>query len=191
MAMGIDMVPLMTTFTLVFLAELGDKTQLVTMTLSSKASVISVFSGAMLAFFLIDGVSALIGGELLRFLPHAWISFSSGLVFIFFGVFSLIRRNQKIEIENQKTNFLKTFSLIALMELGDKTQITSIVLAAELNSPLIVLAGVMLAFSVVTGIGVVFGSRLLRLLPEKYLKIGTSLVFILFGFLCILNVITW
>ena len=80
--------------------------------------------------------------------------------------------------------------MVALMELGDKTQLASIVLAAELNSPIIVLIGIMLAFSVVTGTGVIFGVKLLRLLPEKYLRIGASLLFILFGFIFIFNAVT-
>lgn len=185
--MSADLVPLATAFTFVFLAELGDKTQLTAMMLSSRTSATSVFAGSMLAFFLVNGVSALIGGELLGFLDYKLVSFVSGLLFIIFGSFSLIRRNQKIEIANQKATLFKTFSLISLMELGDKTQLASIVLAAQLKNPLIVLVGVMLAFSVVTGIGVVFGSKLLRLLPEKYLKIGTSLLFMLFGLIFILN----
>ena len=76
------------------------------------------------------------------------------------------------------------------MELGDKTQLASIVLAAELKNPLIVLVGVMLAFSVVTGIGIIIGSKLLKLIPEKYVKIGASLLFILFGVSFILTAIT-
>jgi len=187
--MSVDVIPLMTAFTFVFLAELGDKTQLTAMMLSSKSSVISVFSGSMLAFFLVDGLTALIGGELLGFLPYKLVSFFSGLLFILFGIFSLIHKNKRIEIENQKASFLKTFSLISLMELGDKTQLASIVLVAELKNPLIVLAGVMLAFSVVTAIGVIFGARLLRLLPEKYLRIGTSLLFIFFGLIFILDAV--
>lgn len=182
-------VPLMTAFAFVFLAELGDKTQLTAIMLSSKSSAISVFAGSMVAFFLVDGVSALIGGELLSFLPYELVAFTSGLVFIIFGIFSFIRSDEKIKIEQQKTTFLKTFSLIALMELGDKTQLASIVLAAELKNPLIVLAGIMLAFSVVTGIGVILGAKLVRLIPEKYLKIGTSLLFVLFGVIFILNAI--
>jgi len=188
--MGADMVPLITAFTFVFLAELGDKTQLTAVMLSSKSSGISVFSGAMLAFFLVDGVSTLIGGELLRILPSEWVSFSSGIVFLVFGIFSLIRRSGKAKVETPKATFLKTFSMISLMELGDKTQLASIVLAGELKSPLTVLTGVMLAFSVVTAVGVIFGAKLLRLLPEKYLKIGTSLLFMLFGLIFILDAIT-
>lgn len=185
-----DLVPLMTAFAFVFLAELGDKTQLTAIMLSARASAMSVFAGAMLAFFLVDGLSALIGGELLGVLPYNVVAFGSGLVFVGFGIFSLIRSNGKIKIKDRKPTFLKTFSLIALMEVGDKTQLASIVLAAELRDPLIVVAGIMLAFSIVTGIGVIFGAKLLRLIPGKYQKIATSLLFIVFGSIFILNAIT-
>ncbi len=187
---SIDIVPLATAFSFVLLAELGDKTQICAMTLSARSSTISVFAGSMLAFFVVDGLSALVGGQLLSFLPYEWICLVSGLVFIIFGGFSLIRRNEKPKIEDQKATFLKAFSLVALMELGDKTQLASIFLAAELRNPLIVVAGIMAAFSVVTAIGVIFGCRILRLLPEKYLKIGASALFILFGIVFILNAVT-
>ncbi|MFQ6094679.1 MAG: TMEM165/GDT1 family protein [Candidatus Bathyarchaeia archaeon] len=180
----------MTAFTFVFLAELGDKTQLTAIMLSSKASAVSVFAGSMSAFFLVDGLSVLIGGELFRNLPSQWVSLISGLVFIFYGFFSIFHREGKIEIKKQKVTFLKAFSMICLMELGDKTQIASVFLAAELKSPLIVLMGVVLAFSLVTGIGVIFGAKLLGLLPEKYVRKGTLLLFIFFGFIFILDAIT-
>ncbi|KYH41427.1 MAG: putative membrane protein [Candidatus Bathyarchaeota archaeon B26-2] len=185
--MGLDMVPLVAAFTFVFLAELGDKTQIAAIILSSKCSAASVFAGSMLAFFLVDGMSALIGGELIGSLPYRWISLSSGVIFVIFGVLSFIRRDEKIEVEDQRVSFFKTFSVVSLMELGDKTQIASIVLAGELESPFIVLAGIMLAFSLVTGIGVLFGRKLLRMLPEKYLKMGASLLFVLFGVIFILR----
>jgi len=185
-----DIVPLVTAFAFVFLAEFGDKTQVTAIMLSSRSSAFTVFAGSMLAFFLVDGLSALIGGELLGFLPDILVKFGSGLLFIIFGVFSLIRNEEKISVEEPRATFLKTFLLIALMELGDKTQVASIVLAAEFKNPLMVLAGIMLGFSIVTGIGVILGSKLLRLIPERYLRIGTALLFIFFGFIFILNAIT-
>ena len=180
---------LMPVFILVFLAELGDKTQLTAIMLSSRASAASVFAGSMLAFFLVDGVSTLVGGTVLSFLPYRWIRLGSGLVFIILGVLSLFRKKDKIKEEGQDVTFLKIFSVISLMELGDKTQLASIALAAEIGSPFIVLLGVMLAFAVVTGIGVIFGSKLLRLLPQRYLELGASLLFVLFGVIFILEVI--
>jgi len=184
------MVPLIAAFTFVFLAELGDKTQLAAIMLSSKASAASVFVGAMLAFFVVDGISALIGGKLLGFLPYKWLGFISGSLLLAFGIISLIHRDDKVNLNSQGGSLLKTFSLISLMELGDKTQFASILLAAEFNSSLIVLLGIMLAFSVITGIGVIFGRKLLRILPEKYLQVGTSLLFIFFGLIFILNAVT-
>jgi len=76
------------------------------------------------------------------------------------------------------------------MELGDKTQIASIALATQFSSPLIVFIGIMLAFILVTGIGVILGSKFIRLLPVKYLRIGTATLFILFGVIFIINFIT-
>ena len=187
--MNTVVVPLITAFALVFLAELGDKTQLTTIMLSSRASASSVFTGAMLAFLVVDGVSTLVGGTLLSFLPYRWVRLGSGLVFVIFGVFSLVRKKEKIKEESQEVTFVKTFSMISLMELGDKTQLASIALAAEFGSPVVVLLGVMLAFAVVTGIGVILGAKLLSLLPERYLKEGASLLFLFFGLVFIIGAV--
>ena len=73
------------------------------------------------------------------------------------------------------------------MELGDKTQLACVVLAAELGNPLGVLAGVMLGFSAVTAIGVISGTKILRILPRRYLEIGAAFLFILLGILFILD----
>ncbi len=183
--MDFDPTPLLTAFTLIFLAELGDKTQMCTIMLSSRSSAISVFSGAMTAFFIVDGLSALLGGELLSLLPRNIVGLAAGLIFILCGLISLFRREGGGTLDKVETSFFKTFSLIALMELGDKTQVTSILLAAQFKNPLMVLTGVMMAFSLITGMGVVLGSKILRLVEDRYLKIGTSTVFILFGFILI------
>jgi putative Ca2+/H+ antiporter (TMEM165/GDT1 family) len=185
--MDAEITSLITAFTFILLAEIGDKTQLTTIMLSSRSSAISVFSGAMLAFFLVDGLSAIIGGKLPDFIDCKWINLISGLVFILIGFFSFIYKNEKIILKNQRMSFFNTFFIVSLMELGDKTQITSIVLAAEFCSPIIVLMGIMLAFSIITGIGIIFGIKILRLLPEKYLKILTSILFIIFGSFFIYN----
>ncbi|MEM3063022.1 MAG: TMEM165/GDT1 family protein [Nitrososphaerota archaeon] len=56
-------------------------------------------------------------------------------------------------------SLITAFTFIFLAELGDKTQITTIILAAKLCSPMIVLIGIMLAFSIITGISIVFGVK--------------------------------
>ncbi|MEM1575533.1 MAG: TMEM165/GDT1 family protein [Nitrososphaerota archaeon] len=86
-------------------------------------------------------------------------------------------------------SLITAFTFIFLAELGDKTQITTIILAAKLCSPIIVLIGIMLAFSIITGIGIIFGVKILRLLPRKYLKILTFILFITFGSFSIFNIL--
>ena len=76
------------------------------------------------------------------------------------------------------------------MELGDKTQIASIALATQFSSPLIVFIGIMLAFILVTGVGVILGSKFISLLPMRYLRVGTAVLFILFGVIFMIHFIT-
>ncbi len=185
-----DFVPLISTFFLILVAELGDKTQLAVISLSCNYKIKHVFFGAMLAFLAVDGISSLIGGPLLAMLPISLVQGVSGVVFIVFGVLPLIPRKEKdVEIKNtSRLPLLACFSLVALMELGDKTQLITITLAAE-NPPLMVLAGLSLAFAVLTGVAVLVGAKLVSRLPMKWLKIGTSALFIILGSLSLVSAV--
>jgi len=179
------------TFTVVALAELGDKTQLAAISLSAKCSPLSVFLGAMLGFFVVDGLSILVGDALASFLPIRWIALSSGLVFIVFGVYTLFSKGEReIKFRERSFSLATSFSLVTLMELGDKTQFAVIALAAKFSSPLLVFIGMMFAFLVITGVGIFFGAKFLKLLPMKYVKKATSALFILFGIIFIVGSLT-
>ena len=183
-----DVVPVISTFLLILVAELGDKTQLAVISLSCNYKVKHVFLGAMLAFLAVDGVSAVIGGPLLALLPLNIVQIVSGVVFIIFGVLPLLPRKEKA-VEEKKISrlpLLACFSLVALMELGDKTQLITITLAAE-NPPIMVLLGLTLAFALLTGAAVLVGAKLVSRLPMKWLKIGTSALFIILGSLSIIS----
>ncbi|MBS7631846.1 TMEM165/GDT1 family protein [Candidatus Bathyarchaeota archaeon] len=180
-----DFYPLIAAFGFIFLSELGDKTQITTMILASKAPAKSVFMGAILAFLAVDGMSALVGGEVLRLLPYRLVSLVSGGIFIGLGLYTLIRREEEVKVKDSRNDYLASFSIIFLMELGDKTQIASLVLSAQLNSTPLVLAGIMLAFTILTLIAVLLGAKFMKRLPEKLLKIVSSLLFIIFGILFI------
>ncbi len=80
-----DFIPLLASFGLIMLAELGDKTQLAVISLSSKRRSKSVFIGALLAFAVVDGISALAGGAIATFVPAFWVGIGSGSLFIVFG----------------------------------------------------------------------------------------------------------
>jgi len=186
-----NLVPLVSTFAVVALAELGDKTQIVAISLSAKHSPLSVFLGAILGFLVVDGLSVVVGDALANVLPIRWIALISGLVFIIFGVYTLFSKEErKIKFKERSFSLATSFSLVTLMELGDKTQFAVIALAADFSSPTLVFIGMMLAFLVVTGIGIFFGAKFLKLLPMKYVKKATATLFILFGIIFILSSLT-
>lgn len=185
-----DLLPLISSFGIIALAELGDKTQLTVMCLSANKRAKTVFIGAVLAFALVDGASALIGGTIAAFIPAQWIGIGAGVAFLVFGVYSLTPKAEEAKTDSRSLNVAHSFSLIAMMELGDKTQLSVIALAAEYDAPLMVFVGVMLALALLTAIGIVAGTVISRFVPMKYVKIGSSLVFIVFGILFLCGAIT-
>jgi putative Ca2+/H+ antiporter (TMEM165/GDT1 family) len=174
-------------FTLVALAELGDKTQVAVITLSCQFRAFSVFVGAMLAFLVSTGVAVAIGDALTLVLPAFWIRIAAALVFLIFGVYTIILtmvKKSEAECKTKKearSAVFSSFSMIVLMELGDKTQLSVIALAAEYKLPLFVFAGVMLAFALVTALGATVGMALTKIVPLKYIQLASGVVFILLG----------
>lgn len=85
------------TFGTLFLAEMGDKTQLAVFTLVAQhRTVIPVFLGAALALSSVSLIGALLGGVVARYLPTEYMQAASGVVFIGLGVFILARAFGKI-----------------------------------------------------------------------------------------------
>lgn len=177
-----DALPIISTFLLILIAELGDKTQLAIISLSSTYKASHVFSGAMLVFLIVDGISLAVGGSLLALLPMRLVMLVSGIVFIIFGIAPLVSNKEnevaKIKPKNDSLPLFACFSLISLMELGDKTQLMTITLAAE-TSPIMVLIGMTVAFALLTTVAVVMGAKVLSRLPLNWLKRGTSVLFII------------
>ncbi len=84
---------LASTFTLVFLAELGDKTQLTTLTLATKSGAqLSVLLGALLALALSTIFSVVLSVGLCRVIPAAYINRVAGLIFIIIGIIILLNK---------------------------------------------------------------------------------------------------
>jgi len=178
---------LATSFALVALAELGDKTQVAVITLSCQFKAFSVFVGAMLAFLVSTGVAVAIGDALTLVLPAFWIRIAAALIFLVFGIYtiiSLMLKKSEAECktkEEARNGVFSSFSMIVLMELGDKTQLSVIALTAEYELPLFVFAGVMLAFALVTAISATLGMALTKIVPLKYIQLASGIVFILLG----------
>ena len=86
-----DLKLLVSTFGLVFLAELGDKTQLATLSLAASGkSRLAVFLGAAGALVLTSAIAVLVGGTVARVVPEVWIQRAAGVSFVIMGVLILV-----------------------------------------------------------------------------------------------------
>ena len=85
---------LFTTFVTVFLAEMGDKTQLTTITLSSTTNKpLAVFCGSSIALILATLLGALAGGSIATLIPAFFLKLVSGIVFLLIGV-NLLKKSK-------------------------------------------------------------------------------------------------
>ena len=189
-----NLIPFLATFSFIFLAELGDKTQLAVITLCSRHDWKVVLSGAMLSFALIDGLSVLVGRGIAEVVPLFWIQIIGGVMFIAFGLYILLhkeRENESFKLTEKSSGFISTLILISLAELGDKTQLAVIALAAEYAEAVMVFLGVISGFLAITIIGVLIGKGLIHLVPQRYLRLISAILFIGFGLIFLLQPIVF
>lgn len=171
-------------FVSIFLAEFGDKTQLISLNLASRFPPWQVLAGAMTGLSLVLAIAVGAGGIIYTYIPITAIIIFSGAFFIFIGIwiYFVPEKNDRPE-EGRRSGFFQAAVLTFISELGDKTQIAAMLLAASFGMPLVVLAGAMLAMFVNHSIAVFLGARFLKRIPEKMLRRISSLVFILIGIL--------
>lgn len=181
-----DLAPFFAAFVLIFLAELGDKTMITVITLSSKHSRRLVLSASVLALAAVSLIGVLVGQVLYDLVPAYIVTLAAGVLFIAFGLATvLLPEKEGREPEERRAGALGAFggifALMALMEMGDKTQLSIIALSAQYGAPLLVLLGAVAAFALVTLAGVMLGAEIGRRVPQRHIKLGSAAVFIIFG----------
>jgi putative Ca2+/H+ antiporter (TMEM165/GDT1 family) len=199
---------LFSAFGLVFVAELGDKTQLAVMTQTCKYRVgLPVFLGGSLALTAVTGLGVVAGKLLGGLVPELAIRIVASAAFVIMGV--LIWREARAghdgaiedacacptdggETQRRWWNwraFGTTLSLLFLAELGDKTQLAVLGLTFKQASPWAIFAGGALALTGVTALGVLGGQQLCRLIPERVLLRISAVAFVIMGILMGLGVL--
>jgi putative Ca2+/H+ antiporter (TMEM165/GDT1 family) len=168
---------------MIFLAELGDKTQLVALTLATCYNTSVVLWGIFWATLAIHVFSAGIGWFIGDKLPTDWIKFVAGIAFIAFGFWTLRGDALDEDEKSCKTGinpFWLVFSTFFMAELGDKTMLSTITLAST-NPFLPVWIGSTIGMVLSDGLAIIAGKMLGARLPEKIIKIGAAVIFFLFG----------
>lgn len=178
------------TFGVIFLAELGDKTQLTAMTLAVKFPWRKTFAGIAAAFAMLN-VGAVLAGTILSalFRQHMlWVKLASALLFLFFGITTLRSKGFAIEEEEAEEHrfggrgpVVTSFLMILMAELGDKTQLVTASLAAQHDAPLAVFAGSTLALWTVSLLGIFAGRQLIRVIPLPLIHRAAGCLFVVFG----------
>lgn len=182
-----------TTFGIIFLAELGDKTQLTAMALAVRFPWKKTFIGIAAAFALLNVGAVTLGKLLFAFLPLFWIKMASAGLFLFFGIATLRGNGCDGEDEEMKKDSTKrgaiatSFLMILMAELGDKTQLVTASLAAQHDAPLAVFSGSTLALWSVSLLGIFAGRQLTRIMPLSYIHKAAGSLFIIFGAAIILQ----
>lgn len=155
----------LSTFLLIALAEIGDKSQLVCMTLAVRHRALPVLLGASSAFLMLNGLAVVFGAGIAAWMPERVME---GLVALLFGSFGIhaLRSHAEEEAEEVRERpghgvFATTFLLILVAEFGDKTQLAVAGLAGQLV-PGPVWVGASAALIAISALGVWAGRRFLQ-----------------------------
>lgn len=183
-----------TAFIMVVLAEMGDKTQLLAMAFATKYPWKKVMFGILVATILNHFVAIAAGIYLHSFIPKDIVELVASIAFIVFGLWILKDDelgNDELGNEAEKNRF-SIFWTVAiaffLAEMGDKTQLATVALSAQIGADMLsILVGTTLGMLVADGLGILLGATLHKYVPDIVIKKFASLIFILFGVVGILH----
>jgi putative Ca2+/H+ antiporter (TMEM165/GDT1 family) len=172
-------------FAVIFVAELGDKSQLMALTFATRFRPWPVLAGITAATALVHLVSVGIGYGLGAALPTGWISLTAGVAFLLFGGWTL-RGDSLTDAERGKAEQATGSAMLAvggaffLAELGDKTMLATITLATQ-HGWFGTWVGSTIGMVAADALAILVGRLLGRHLPEKIIKYGAAALFAIFG----------
>ena len=176
------MVAFLTSLGLVLLAEMGDKTQLLAMAFATRYIWKTVLWGVFAATLVNHFLAVMVGNYLDHFLPMEYVRIAASAAFILFGLWTL--RGDTLKGEDQRFSYSPFWTVAVaffLAEMGDKTQLATVALAAEFNSIIPVWLGTTAAMVIADAIGIGVGIVLGKRIPEKTIRWVAAFIFIAFG----------
>ena len=174
----------LTSFTLIGLAEIGDKSQIVCMALAARHRHWPVLMGAAAAFLVLNALAVVFGAGVAAWVPERVTAAIVALLFGAFGIHALRTQDddESEEIVERPGHgiFFTTLLLILVAEFGDKTQIAVAGLAGSM-APLPVWIGATTALVMVSALGVWAGRTVLQRLPIHWLHRVGGGIFLVFA----------
>lgn len=191
--------PILVAAGVVFLAELGDKSQLMALALAAKHKARDVFVGMffaiLLMFALAVGAGALLGSWLDAY--SNWVAIVAGLIFLAFAAWTLRADDDDDDGElddmdripasaTARTVMMGSFTAFVVAELGDKTQLASATLAVREGFWPVYIGSVIGEIAAI-GLAIIIGALMGKHLPERLIRYGAAALFVLFGIIMIVQ----
>ena len=173
------MTAFLSSLAVVVLAEMGDKTQLLAMAFATRFRWQTVMLGVLVATAANHLAAVYIGALLAAVVPIRFVKIAAAASFILFGLWTL--RGDHLEDEDKKFSFNPFWTVAVsffIAEMGDKTQLATITLAADFHSIIPVWIGTTTGMMIADAIGIVAGVVLHKKIPEKQIKWVAALIFI-------------
>ncbi len=190
------LVATLSAFGVVFVAELGDKTQLLALGYGARHGLRTVALGLLIGYAAAGALAALVGGVLGATLPERPIGLAAGALFVLFAVLAWRDADDdELSQGDERPRSLPTRSIvasiaitIAVAELGDKTQLATAALAARSN-PVATWVGATGGEVTAGMLGAVAGRRIGARIDARTLRLTSAALFALFGI--VLLVTAW
>lgn len=181
-------IAVLSAFGVMFVAELGDKTQLLALGFGARYSLRTVAIGLALGYAVAGSIAALVGGVLGSTLPERPIGLAAGVLFLVFAVLALgDDDSQGDERLISARSVIASIALtIAVAEMGDKTQLATAALAARSN-PVAVWIGATAGEVTAGMIGAVAGQRIGTKVEARTLRLASAALFAVFGIVLIVT----
>jgi Ca2+/H+ antiporter, TMEM165/GDT1 family len=177
------MIALWSSLVVVALAEMGDKTQLLALTLASRyRRPWTVMLGILIATVVNHALASSIGVQGAEMLPPGWLGWILGLGFIAFGFWVLVPDRAGSAVAQTGWGPLVTTAVMFFVaEMGDKTQLATLALGARFDSTITVTVGTTLGMLVADGLAVLTGDRLTAIVPMHRIRWIAAALFFAFG----------
>lgn len=181
---------LITSIAAVALAEIGDKTQLLAIVLATRFKrpwpiIAGIFAATIANHFL----AALVGAEAAAYLQGRWFRYLIAASFIVMAVWTLVPdKLEEIDVRPPRFGvFVTTLIAFFLVEMGDKTQLATIALAARFHSVVEVMIGTTIGMMLANVPAVFLGNALIRRVPMRAVHIVAALLFLAIGLLLLVE----
>ena len=170
-----------TSLALIAAAEIGDKSQLVCMTLASRHRAMPIMLGAIAAFAFLNTLAVVFGVAIASWLPEYIVAATVAFLFAAFGIHALHvneeNDNEEVQEKSGHGIFFTTFLLITMAEIGDKTQLAVVALSST-AAPIAVWLGSTVALASTSALGIIAGRTILQKIPLVLLHKISGVIFL-------------